>query len=116
MDCVKFSSEYIEEVKLFMTFVAQNKGKDHKIRYPCSHCLNIYTEPQENIFDHLLRFGMDQSYTRWIFHGEQIEFQFFGNRDRFSFIDTENDELGNDSNEDDDDDGIRDLLRDVDSF
>ena len=59
MNCVKFSREYIEEVKSFMTFMAQNKDKNCKIWCPCSYYLNIYTEPQENIFDHLLRFGMD---------------------------------------------------------
>ena len=59
MNCVKFSREYIERVKSFMTLVAQNKGKDCEIWYPYSHCLNIYMEPQDNIFDHLLRFGID---------------------------------------------------------
>ena len=74
MNCVQFSREYIEGVKSFMNFVAQNKDKDCEIQCPYSHCLNIYTEPQENIFDHLLRFGMDQLYTRWIFYDERIEF------------------------------------------
>ena len=93
MNCVKFSHEYIEGVKSFMTFVAQNKDKDCKIRCHCSHYLNIYMEPQENAFDHLLRFDIDQSYTRWIFHGEWAEFQFLSNQDRFPFVDTESDEL-----------------------
>ena len=71
-------------------------------------------EPQKNIFDHLLRFGIDQSYTRWILYGERTEFQFSNNRDRLSFVDAKSNELGDDSNEDDD--RIRDLLHDINSF
>ena len=42
------------------------------VRCPCKKCQNLCHQNGETIVLHLLKDGMDMSYTTWIWHGEQL--------------------------------------------
>ena len=67
------SPEYIDGVNQFMRFVQGNFFENAEILCPCSRCLNHKYLRQPLVKQHMLRNGMDSSYTRWIHHGESID-------------------------------------------
>ena len=68
-----FSREYIEGVKEFMKFIQEKFSEDDKIHYPCRKCLNNNYLHQTVANTHLLMYGMESTYTRWIYHGEYFD-------------------------------------------
>ncbi|KAK8996639.1 hypothetical protein V6N11_081905 [Hibiscus sabdariffa] len=70
----KYSANYVVGVSTFMDFVKNNKGSECKIRCPCRECVNVCFRSQNEVEDHLLLHGISESYTKWIYHGEQFEF------------------------------------------
>ena len=65
------NKEYVEGVINFVKFVAENGGNKEKYSCPCTRCKNEDTFELKEIHYHLLRYGIDQSYTVWCFHGER---------------------------------------------
>ncbi|KAJ8771877.1 hypothetical protein K2173_027054 [Erythroxylum novogranatense] len=66
-----------------------------------------------------MRFGMDQSYTRWVLQGEKPEYRFMSRVERLDSANIDIDGMGNDINEgdgDEEDDGMQDLLHDMGTF
>lgn len=51
------------------TLNVENQGL---VRCPCKKCQNLCHQNGETIVLHLLKDGMDMSYTTWIWHGEQL--------------------------------------------
>ena len=66
------SPEYIDGVNQFMRFVQGKFSENAEILCPCSRCLNHKYLRQPLVKQHMLRNGMDSSYTRWIHHGESL--------------------------------------------
>ena len=66
------SPEYINGVKEFMNFVQGKFSDNVEILCPCSRCLNQKYLGQALVKKHILINGMDNSYTRWIHHGEDL--------------------------------------------
>ncbi|CAI0559000.1 unnamed protein product [Linum tenue] len=66
----KFSVDYIEGVRSFISFVEEHIGHDNDIYCPCKSCLNVYKEPIQGVFAHLMINGIDHGYTTWVYHGE----------------------------------------------
>ena len=67
-----FSPEYMDGVKQFMSFVKGKFSDNVEILCPCSRCLNQKYLAQALVKKHILMNGMDNSYTRWIHHGEDL--------------------------------------------
>ena len=67
-----FSNEYVSVVKEFMDFIKEKFGDNDEILYPCARCLNQKYLDHANVKNHILMNGMDCTYTRWIYHGEDI--------------------------------------------
>ena len=67
-----FSIEYMNGVKQFMSFVKGKFSDNVEILCPCSRCLNQKYLAQALVKKHILMNGMDNSYTRWIHHGEDL--------------------------------------------
>ncbi|XP_042950344.1 uncharacterized protein LOC122282460 [Carya illinoinensis] len=68
------SNEYGEGVRQFMAMAqAHAPGHDH-IRCPCRRCRNRAFHPLSMVEDHLFIIGIEQTYTKWIFHGEDDPF------------------------------------------
>jgi hypothetical protein len=67
-----FSSEHIDGVRQFMSFVAEKFSDNVEILCPCSRCLNHKYHCQPVVKKHILMNGMDSSYTRWFHHGEDV--------------------------------------------
>ena len=63
----KFTPKYIDGVKLFMQFVRDQKGRDSKIRCPCSNYYNVQILSQAQVEDHLHIKGIMSTYTQWIY-------------------------------------------------
>ncbi|XP_039787895.1 uncharacterized protein LOC120654427 [Panicum virgatum] len=62
----------MDGVKQFMSFVKGKFSDNVEILCPCSRCLNQKYLAQALVKKHILMNGMDNSYTRWIHHGEYL--------------------------------------------
>jgi hypothetical protein len=67
-----FTLGYIDGVKEFMSFIHEKFGEDEAILCPCSRCLNQKYQHQSVVERHILMYGMESTYTRWIHHGENF--------------------------------------------
>jgi hypothetical protein len=67
-----FSSEHIDGVRQFMSFIAKKFSDNVEILCPCSRCLNHKYHYQLVVKKHILMNGMDSSYTRWFHHGVDV--------------------------------------------
>jgi hypothetical protein len=74
-----FSSEHIDGVNQFMSFVKEKFSEDVEILCPCGRCLNQKYLCQPLVKKHILMNGMDSTYIRWIHHGESIDVEAFEN-------------------------------------
>jgi hypothetical protein len=66
-------SEHIDGVNEFMNFIQGKFSEDEQILCPCVRCLNQKYLSQAVVNRHILLNGMDNSYTRWIHHGERLD-------------------------------------------
>ncbi|XP_059665085.1 uncharacterized protein LOC132311264 [Cornus florida] len=64
--------KYLEGARRFADQAQANAGHPEKILCPCNCCLNAKHQHFDMVFRHLLENGMDQSYTIWYFHGENL--------------------------------------------
>lgn len=68
------SDEYFDGVEFFLKFVTEKLGKGTWSSCPCAKCRNSRGMVDlKAIFNHLIRNGIDQSYTTWYFHGELFD-------------------------------------------
>ena len=67
-----FSSEYIEGVNVFMSFIQEKFSEIVEILCPYSRCLNRKYLGQALVKKHISMYGMDSTYSRWIHHGENL--------------------------------------------
>jgi hypothetical protein len=68
-----FSCEHIDGVKEFMNIIQGKFNEDKQILCPCGRCLNQKYLSYALVNRHILLNGMDNSYTRWIHHGERLD-------------------------------------------
>jgi hypothetical protein len=112
----RFSNEHIQGVNDFMGFVRATKGRDSVILCPCAQCLNHKELDLVGVRDHLLMYGMQSSYDRWIHHGELSDGpQSEQSHEDDGFHERADHEIadGNEDFDDDDDDGLPDIFRDM---
>lgn len=69
----RLSLEYRERVQSFINFASHHVNERNGIQCPCRKCHNKYMHSLDVVHIHLLNYGMDVTYTRWIHHGEQID-------------------------------------------
>ncbi|KAL6611280.1 hypothetical protein ACP70R_039208 [Stipagrostis hirtigluma subsp. patula] len=101
----RFSKDYIAGVGAFLALSFQHNGGSSQMLCPCLYCANVSHQSASIVRTHLILYGMQSSYTKWIFHGEQA------NDDEYQV-----DEQLEDEDEADDFDGfdvIQDLLGDI---
>uniref|UniRef100_A0A8R7R4G5 Transposase-associated domain-containing protein n=2 Tax=Triticum urartu TaxID=4572 RepID=A0A8R7R4G5_TRIUA len=67
-----FSREYVNGVKEFMNLIQAKFSEDEEILCPCRECLNRKYWHQAVVNKHILTHGMESTYTRWIYHGEDF--------------------------------------------
>ena len=72
-----FSTEHIDGVKQFMSFIEGKFSENVEISCPCGRCLNQKYLCQPVVRKHILMNGMDSTYTGWIHHGESIGVELF---------------------------------------
>ncbi|KAH7864924.1 hypothetical protein Vadar_000041 [Vaccinium darrowii] len=64
------SKDYEDGVEQFLNFAVIHARDLQSIRCPCRVCGNMRTQGVEEIRNHLFFSGIDQSYQKWIWHGE----------------------------------------------
>ncbi|KAF9586770.1 hypothetical protein IFM89_040011 [Coptis chinensis] len=68
------SDEYLDGLESFLKFMTDRLGKGTWCSCPCARCRNVSGRVDPKIVaDHLIRIGIDPSYTTWYFHGESFE-------------------------------------------
>ncbi|CAJ2673045.1 unnamed protein product [Trifolium pratense] len=73
MNSNRLSIDYKEGVNKFIQFAFENLPNNNGRFYcPCMKCFNIPKLHFELIKSHLICHGVNQSYTKWIWHGESV--------------------------------------------
>ncbi|KAF9620319.1 hypothetical protein IFM89_011054 [Coptis chinensis] len=67
------SDAYLDGIESFLEFMRDSLGKRTWSSCLCAKCCNVrgMVDPK-TIFVHLVRYGFDESYTTWYFHGESF--------------------------------------------
>ena len=66
----RISAQYIAGVDEFITVAKRSLNSDGLTLCPCTNCVNRMMRSIDVIRAHLIRVGIDNSYTRWVNHGE----------------------------------------------
>ncbi|XP_073064444.1 uncharacterized protein [Primulina eburnea] len=69
----RISLEYKNGVRTFVTRAIEYVNEEGKIRCPCNTCLNHLYQPLRLVEIHLIKYGIQQSYKVWDYHGERYE-------------------------------------------
>ena len=64
------SDEFWDGLNNFMEIAKAHANSDGLVRCPCMDCLNMPCHTPDTIHAHIQSKGFQQSYQRWIFHGE----------------------------------------------
>lgn len=62
--------QYLNGVELFLNFAFSNLEVGVRIQCPCIKCNNVLWKTRDEVRIDLCRFGMNQTYKKWIHHGE----------------------------------------------
>ena len=62
--------EYEQKAREFVKAAMTNLGFPTKILCPCTKCHNVRHQLSDEVVEHLVLWGMDQSYKTWFHHGE----------------------------------------------
>ncbi|KAK1375224.1 hypothetical protein POM88_031417 [Heracleum sosnowskyi] len=66
------TEEYMFGVQDFIKVaLKENVDSKGRIKCPCKECGNTWSKLPENVTYDLYRYGIMESYTKWIFHGEK---------------------------------------------
>ena len=71
MSMNRFSKEYKVGVNDFIKFALENSKNSSTIQCPCTKCYNTARLSVNELKNHLITRGIDQTYTRWIWHVEK---------------------------------------------
>ena len=109
-----FSKPHLDGVSNFMKFVSERYDENEEILCPCRRCLNRIHQHKGIMEDHLYIHGMASTYTRWMYHGEEMDVQSNENAHHLDgHIDFSDDVGMNEVQEDDDDDKIHDMVEEL---
>ncbi|RVW89710.1 hypothetical protein CK203_047225 [Vitis vinifera] len=64
------SKDYADGVESFIAFALQYSTYKNSIKCPCLQCGNMIFHTPQKIREHLLFYGIDQSYHTWYWHGD----------------------------------------------
>jgi hypothetical protein len=68
----RISTEYVDGVKEFLNVARQTLNSNGLTLCPCGNCLNTRLQKIDVISAHLINIGIDKSYTKWVYHGEEV--------------------------------------------
>ena len=64
------TKEFENGVDALLMFAFENGYNEDKIGCPCLKCAHSKSWTARTVKNHLFQYGIDQTYTRWIWHGE----------------------------------------------
>ncbi|KAI3709420.1 hypothetical protein L2E82_39182 [Cichorium intybus] len=99
----RVSIEYVNGVKEFLNVARETLNSSGLTLCPCANCLNSRLQNIGVITAHLINVGIDKSYTRWVYHGE----------DEVNEEDTNEEDVGPGDFVNEEFDGLREGLEDV---
>ncbi|XP_074362972.1 uncharacterized protein LOC141703322 [Apium graveolens] len=97
------TKEFEKGVEDLLIFVFENGYNAEKISCPCVNCAHSKSWRAQIVKNHLFQNGIDQTYTRWIWHGENNSVESFNETDTSESINQGTSRMG-ECDEDDDDD------------
>jgi len=71
-ETTRSSELYRKGVEEFLRMARRCVDAYNMVRCPCRDCTNRYYKHIEMVELHLFLYGIDQTYTRWLFHGEDL--------------------------------------------
>jgi len=72
-ETTRSSELYQKGVEEFLRMARRCVDVYNMVRCPCRHCTNRYYKHIEVVELHLFHFEIDQTYTRWLFHGKDLD-------------------------------------------
>ncbi|XP_062118376.1 uncharacterized protein LOC133831994 [Humulus lupulus] len=69
----RLSKEYEDGVESFIEIALKNTVDPKRVHCPCQKCSNLKKLDIKEIKNHLYFNGIDKTYVKWIWHGEQVE-------------------------------------------
>ncbi|XP_062118612.1 uncharacterized protein LOC133832258 [Humulus lupulus] len=69
----RLSKEYEDGVESFIEIALKNTVDPNRVHCPCQKCSNLKKLDIKEIKNHLYFNGIDKTYVKWIWHGEQVE-------------------------------------------
>lgn len=109
-----FSKPHLDGVNEFMTFVLDRFDEDAEILCPCRKCLNRISGHKGQMEDHLYIYGVASTYTRWIHYGERFEAEVNESVVHLNEQIELNEDVGmNEQEEDDHDDRLPDMVKEL---
>ncbi|KAK0572225.1 hypothetical protein LWI29_028116 [Acer saccharum] len=69
----RFCKAYMDGVSLFIDVAKHHLNEDGKTRCPCRNCLNVEYKKIDDVIADLYKYGISQSYQRWMYHGEVVD-------------------------------------------
>lgn len=60
-------------MKDFVAFASANVAQSNAIRCLCCKCRNVVFKTRDVVEFHLIKNGMNESYTIWTLHGEDMD-------------------------------------------
>ena len=67
------SVEWQTGMKDFLNFAFDDAQPTSTVPCPCSKCLNVVQKKRRDVHSDLLHNGMELTYTKWIYHGEDSD-------------------------------------------
>ncbi|XP_074351607.1 uncharacterized protein LOC141690732 [Apium graveolens] len=96
------TQEFKLGVDELLNFAFLNGFKQNKISCPCLRCAHSKSWNAQTVKDHLYQYGIDQTYTCWIWHGESNYVQSHVVSEQESSVDPTNMRMGQDIIDDED--------------
>ncbi|XP_074336233.1 uncharacterized protein LOC141673387 [Apium graveolens] len=97
------TKEFKKGVEDLLIFAFENGYNVEKISCPCVNCSHSKSWRAQIVKNHLFQNGIDQTYTRWIWHGENNSAESYNETDTSESINQGTSKMG-ECDEDDDDD------------
>ncbi|KAL5832627.1 hypothetical protein ACOSQ3_016301 [Xanthoceras sorbifolium] len=68
----RVSQEYRDGARNFVEAAQKHSRNPDMIPCPCIKCINHRWHPTKIVYEHLVIYRMDPTYTNWVFHGENL--------------------------------------------
>lgn len=69
----RLGKRYREGAEFFVNSAMAKASIHGNIKCPCNKCMNRYWNTKDEVEKHLVRHGIMETYTNWVYHGESVQ-------------------------------------------